>query len=490
MKLSHWNRPQNTGPGRPRSGTGPDGEKVPVGLIGRFLNYFSHEVWLVNTDAMHPLHAAMYRAMRVGSLTIRGFLRDRCLFRAQALTFITVLSIVPLLAFIFSVAKGLGAYSRLQLEIIGPFLDNNIGLAAGSANGEEVAAVGLRETLDKLLVFVEDTDFGKIGLFGLAVLLYIIIKLLSAIEASFNDIWGVERPRSLPRKVSDYLSIVVVVPIVLLSATAVTTALKTGATSVQLQETLHIGPVVQELLRMTSLFAAWFGFAFIYLFMPNTRVRLFSALLGGILGGGLWQLAQILHVQFQFGMSNYGAIYSGLAAFPIFLVWVNISWITVLVGAELAFAHQNEPAYRQIARSAEHDQSFRERVALRALIRLAQAFQSGAGSPEVPDLAESMGVPERSLEEVLHVLRDEGVLAVDAAAPRRYLFARDPDFLRVKEVIDALKGRRQPAELKPLTETDRTADATLDSFDQQQIACSSNETIGELAMAGANESPR
>ncbi|MFT6362885.1 MAG: membrane protein [Planctomycetota bacterium] len=434
---------------------------------------------------MHPLQAALYGAMRVGSLTVRGFLRDRCLFRAQALTFITVLSIVPLLAFTFSVAKGLGAYSRMQLEIIGPFLDNNIGLPAGaSADGEGVAAVGLRETLDKLLSFVEDTDFGKIGLFGLAVLLYIVIKLLSSIEASFNDIWGVERPRSIPRKVSDYLSIVVVVPIVLLSATAVTTALKTGATSVQLQETLHIGPVVQELLRMTSLFAAWFGFAFVYLFMPNTRVRLFSAMLGGILGGGLWQLAQILHVQFQFGMSNYGAIYSGIAAFPIFLVWVNISWITVLIGAELAFAHQNEPAYRQIARSAEHDQSFRERVALRALIRLTEVFQSGEGSPEVPDLAVAMGVPERSLEEVLHVLRDEGVLAVDGASPRRYLFARDPDFLRVKEVLDALKGRRNPAVLEAQTETDRTADETLDSFDEQQIACSSNQTIGELAKGG------
>lgn len=488
MKLSHWNRPQSTGPKRPKLATGPNGKKVRVGPIKRLLNYFSHEVWLVNTDAMHPLQGAMYRIMRVGSLTIRGFLRDRCLFRAQALTFITVLSIVPLLAFTFSVAKGLGAYSRMQLEIIGPFLDNNIGLpaATGAGDGKAVASVGLRETLDKLLFLVEGTDFGKIGLFGLAVLLYIIIKLLSAIEASFNDIWGVERPRSIPRKVSDYLSIVVVVPIVLLSATAVTAALKSGSTSVQIQETLHIGPVVQEILRMSSLFAAWFGFAFVYLFMPNTRVRLFSALLGGILGGGLWQLAQILHVQFQFGMSSYGAIYSGIAAFPIFLVWVNISWITVLVGAELAFAHQNEPAYRQIARSAEHDQSFRERVALRALIRLAQVFQSGESSPEVPDLAESMGVPERSLEEVLHVLRDEGVLAVDAAAPRRYLFARDPDYLRVKEVIDALKGRRQPAELKPLTETDRTADATLDRFDEQQIACSSNETIGELAMDGAN----
>jgi membrane protein len=476
MQNTHWNSSPDHGnsprkPDEPATGMG--------GVLQRARHFFGSGVWLINTTEMPVAKRAAFRGLRVASLTVRGFFRDRCLFRAQALTFITVLSIVPLLAFTFSVAKGLGAYSRLQTEIIGPFLDSSMGGAPSEI--EEGASVGLRETIDHMLGVVEATDFGKIGLFGLAVLMYIVIKLLSSIEASFNDIWGVERPRTLVRKISDYLSILVVVPIFLISATAATAALRSGQASVSLQETLHIGPVVQELMRLSSLFAAWFGFAFVYMFMPNTRVRLFSAFLGGVLGGGLWQLAQILHVKFQFGMSNYGAIYSGLAAFPIFLVWVNISWITVLIGAELAFAHQNEPAYRQIARSREHDQSFRERLALRALVRLAKAFRLGDTKLDAPELAEEMGVPERSLEDVLRALRDEGVLATDAASPRRYLFARDPDHMRVKDVIDALKGSRASALLSPTSEVDQALDSVLDQFEAEQDASELNRTIGELA---------
>ena len=476
MQNSHWNSTPSRNP------TGGKNEKAATGLRGawqRARRFFSRGVWLIDTSGFSGPKRAAYRGLRVASLTVRGFFRDRCFFRAQALTFITVLSIVPLLAFTFSVAKGLGAYSRLQNEIIAPFLDSSMGEAVTEV--QDGASVGLRETIEHMLGVVESTDFGKIGLFGLAVLMYIVIKLLSAIESSFNDIWGVERPRTLVRKISDYLSLLVVVPIFLISATAITTALKSGDASISVQETLRIGPVVQEVMRLSSLFAAWFGFAFVYIFMPNTRVRLFSAFLGGVLGGGLWQIAQILHVKFQFGMSNYGAIYSGLAAFPIFLVWVNISWITVLIGAELAFAHQNEPAYRQIARSREHDQSFRERIALRALVRLAKAFREGGQNIEAPELAEEMGVPERSLEEVLYALRDKGVLAMDAAAPRRYLFARDPDNLRVKDVLDALKGSQQSARLAPQSEGDQQLDAVLDQFEAEQNSSDLNRTIGALA---------
>jgi membrane protein len=450
-----------------------------LGAIGSIRFFFRRGVWLVDTVGMSLPKRAGYRGLRVASLMVRRFFQDRCFFRAQALTFITVLSIVPLLAFTFSVAKGLGAYSRLRDDIITPFLDANVGFA--NAAVEEGGSIGLRDTIDHMLGVVEGTDFEKVGLFGLAILLYIVVKLLSSIEASFNDIWGVVRSRSLVRKVADYLSVLVVVPIFLVSATAVTTALKSGDASIQVQEALHIGPVVQELMRMSSLFAAWFGFGFVYAFMPNTKVRIFSAFLGGVLGGGLWQLAQVMHVKFQFGISDYGAIYSSIAAFPIFLVWVNISWITVLIGAELAFAHQNEPAYLQIARSREHDQSFRERIALRALVRLARAFRHGDQSPDAPALAEQIGVPERSLEDVLRTLRDEGVLAVDAASPRRYLFARDPDHMRVKEVVDALKGRRGAALLNPITTEDRALDTILDQFELEQEDSQLNQTIGQLA---------
>ncbi|MDF1799467.1 MAG: YhjD/YihY/BrkB family envelope integrity protein [Planctomycetota bacterium] len=558
-----WGKEHQSGAGRrfPRHITEPDPDPAGLaGLVARLKRFFTRGVWLAETRTMFWPKRVGYKIIRVASLTLRGFVRDRCLFRAQALTFITVLSIVPLLAFTFSVAKGLGAYERLQGDIIEPFLDESIGervvasqppkqaggggpLAAPSATAEaetgtfpgaggrrtpppeeqagapagpatspgaaaeedegsvvedlvfgtppdgadEPAAsagsdsnVGLRETIDEVLGFVEKTDFASIGLFGLALLLYIVIKLLSSIEASFNEIWGVERPRSLLRKVSDYLSILVVVPILLIAAAGAMTAVKSGNALGGVNEALHIGPVVEEIMRFSSLFATWIGFAFIYLFMPNTSVRLFSALLGGILGGGLWLIVMFAYGELQVGMANYNAIYAGLAAIPIFLVWVNVSWITVLIGAELAFAHQNEPAFLHIANSRDEDQSFRERVGLRALVRLARAWKQGQDLPPAIELAKEMGVPERSLEEALRTLRDEGLLETLEGKDRRYAFAGDPGLIHIKDVLDALKGRREDTQLEPVDDGDRNLDDLLDRYEKERENSELNKSLSEL----------
>jgi len=471
-----WKKDHHTGSGRryPRPDLAAEGA---AGLWARTKHFFVRGVWLADTDSMPPLKKLGYKALRVLSLTMRGFMRDRCLFRAQALTFITVMSIVPLLAFTFSVAKGLGAYERLESDIIVPFLNDNMG-AAAAAGAEDV---GLRSTIDNMLDVVNQTDFAGLGLFGLAILLYTVVKLLSSIEGSFNEIWGVERSRSLPRKISDYLSVLVVVPILLIAATGATAAIKSGEAFGSVQETLHLGPVVKEVMRFSSVFAAWFGFAFIYIFMPNTRVRLFSALMGGLLGSTLWSLAQVLYVKGQVGVANQSAIYASVAAIPIFLVWVNVSWITVLMGAELAFAHQNEPAFLQIAKSREEDQSFRERVALRALARLARFFQKGESLPEVPALAAEMGVPERSLEETLITLRDEGLMARVEGKGRRYTFTRSPETIRVKDVLDALKGTRSTSHLEVLDPIDEKLEDLLDGYEAEQAASSLNRPLVELS---------
>ena len=473
-----WLKHHHSGVGR-RYPISQKASEEPEGKVARARAFLDRGVWLVDTDSMPFFRRSAYQLLRVVSLTLRGFVRDKCLFRAQALTFITVMSIVPLLAFTFSVAKGLGAYGRLQTQIIVPFLDDNLGGLTAAADGG-TSSVDMRATIDKMLETVNNTDFAGLGLFGLGLLLYLVVKLLSAIEGSFNEIWGIERARSLLRKVADYLSILVVVPILLVAATGATAAIKSGEAFGDVQKYLHLGPVVNEVIRFSSFFAAWLGFAFVYLFMPNTRVRLFSALMGGLLGGGLWQLAQKLYVEGQVGMANQSAIYAGIAAIPIFLIWVNVSWITVLMGAELAFAHQNEAAFRQIARSREEDQSFRERVALRALARLARYFHAGEKLPAVPALAEEMGVPERSLEEVLLALRDEGLIARVQGKGRRYVFTVSPDHVRVKDVLDALKGTRSTAQLEIRDPVDETLEHLLDAFEEEQEHSALNQTLVQL----------
>lgn len=443
----------------------------------RIVHFVARGVWVADTSTMRPLQRFGYKLLRIMSLALRGFVRDRCPFRAQALTFITTMSIVPLLAFVFSVAKGLGIYQQLETELIVPFLDDNVGVAI------EGSSVGLRSSLDKLLAMVNQTDFAGLGIFGLAILLYTVIKLMSSIENSFNEIWGVEAPRSLPRKVADYLSVLVVVPVLLIVAAGATATIRNAGASNPVGEFLHLGPMLEVVFRFGSFFAAWFGFAFVYLFMPNTRVKLFSALMGGLLGSLMWSVAQVLYVKLQFGVANHSAIYASIAAIPIFLVWVNASWLAVLLGAELSFAHQNEPAFRQIARSREEDQAFRERVALRALARLARAFDAGDALPSVPDLAEEIGVPERSLERVLAALAEAGLVTRVESRGRTYTFTQSTDAVHVKTIIDALKGKRSSGHLDTHAPLDARLEGLLDAFEAEMRASEHNKSIRELGQA-------
>lgn len=450
--------------------------------VGAAREFLAQDLWSKELGALPRLRAFVYKVLRVLYLTGRGFERDRCLMRAAALTFMTGLSLVPLLAFAFAVAKGLGAYDALLNDVLNPFLDRTLG-SAEAPDGYE-ARVEVRAALNEVLNVVQRTDVRSLGTFGLLILVYTIIKLLGSIEQSFNEIWGVHKARSFVRKVSDYLSILVIVPILLTTATAVTTAVQSDKIIGFLRDDLSIGRLAEWYATFSSMVAVWVGFMFVYLFMPNTRVRIPSALLGGIAGGTLWQLAQVLHVRFQVGVANYNAIYSTFAALPIFMFWLYLSWVTVLLGAEVAYAHQSEPAYRQIARARRHGQSYREIVAVRAVARVAVAFVRGDPPVRSGALASELAIPERTLEQVLVPLRTGGVLAM-AESEDEYdpelLPARDLDHITIQDVLDALAERRGPADVPPQNAVDREVDRVFQHFLEERASVAHNLSFRRLA---------
>jgi len=456
-------------------------------------------VWSVDLASLPTLRAAVYKVARVTFLALSGFVRDRSSVRASALTYITVLSLVPLLAFSFSVAKGLGAYDALRQDTIEPFLDKTIGLvapeapeppAAGEpeagtepAHDEVVATTSeLRVAIDRVLQFVENTNVSSLGSFGLLILVFTVIQLLGAIEQSFNDIWGIKKSRSLLRKFSDYLSMVVVVPILVILASSALAAVQDADLLDSLKTRLGTDAIIEPLLRAGSLAVMWLGFAFVYLFMPNTRTRIVSALIGGIVGGTLWQLAQVLHVRAQVGVANYNKLYAGFAAFPIFMVWLYVSWLTVLLGAQFAFAHQNEPHYRQVARTRHLDQAFRERLGLRVVARIAAAFLRGRPAPSAFELADEIAVPERAVQDVVdRLVAQRLVIQAEDAIEPSLLPARELDTITVKQVLDALKGAGGPVEVPPGGTLDRELEELYSSIEEEREASAHNKTLRELA---------
>jgi membrane protein len=412
------------------------------------------------------------------------------MIEASALTYVTVLSLVPLLAFAFAMLKGLGFYDEFRHQRIDPFLDRWLLGGASDVTATPNAdpalihgAIDLRNGIAQVLDLVEKTDLKALGFVGLIVLLAAVIRLLGSIEGSFNEIWGVRKARSWVRKLSDYMTMVIVTPMFLVVAIGVTTAAQNRGVSAFFRERLSLGFVIEGLLHSLPLLLGWLAFTLMYLVMPNRRGKFSSAALGGFVAATLWQLSLVIQIQLQIGIANYSPIYASFAALPVFLVWVQTSWVIVLFGAELAFAHESEPEYRGIAAYQTHYQAFKEQVALRALTRISAAFLSGSEPPNAGTIAAQLGISPREVREIVDQMQRGGLVApVDpsAAGHTGFLPARDPGLLTIVDVLAVLRGEGRDARIEPQGELDRHVDRLQTQLDAEARSSAFNRTLRDL----------
>ncbi|MBC8017076.1 MAG: YihY family inner membrane protein [Verrucomicrobia bacterium] len=347
--------------------------------------------------------------------------------RATALTYTTMLSLVPFLAIAFSVLKGLGVQNALE-----PLLQQ----MAGDS----------QETISRIINYVNNTNVKSLGAVGLLVLVLTVISLLERIEESFNATWGVRETRPLKRRFSDYLSVVVVGPILLLVATSMTTSLQSQWLVKWLIEHTYLGSSILMLFRMVPYLFIWLAMIFLYIFIPNTKVRIGSAVLGGVLAGTAWQIAQWGYFHFQVGVANYNAIYGTLSALPIFLIWVYTSWLIVLFGLEVVYAHQHRGTRAAQLRIRAQTATTREILALSTLLLVCSHFRTG-GPPPVPiQLSDKLGIALPEMEELLETLRNLRFLAKVSDNGSRWLPAREPSAIMLDEVLTALRGKLPPEE--------------------------------------------
>ncbi len=438
----------------------------------RLVQFIERDIWLLEPAALPRLQALLTRALRVIVITTRGFFRDRCLQRAAALTYSTIFALPPMLAFAFAAAKGFNVYARLKEDAIDPFLDQTFGASV------EGATQDVRHAVDQIFAYVEETDLKALGGFALAFTIYTTIKMLGTVEGALNDIWGVKRARSLVRRVSDYLAIVVIAPAFLLVATAATTFLEGRAIPFSWGG---------QTIKLLPLLAVWFGLSFVFMTLPNTRVHLSSAVIGGIVAGTIWQGVQVLHLAGQIELARYNTIYASFAAVPMLLLWIYLSWSVFLLGGELAFAHQNEPAYTSMARTGKVDQLFRERLAPRLAGRITAAFLAGKPAPSAADLASDAGVGPRTVMQVLETLVGADLLARTADDEGGFLPARDPETITVLDVLLAMR-REQDARQPPATcRLDERVDRILTALDEELSRSLHNYTLSELARTHLDE---
>jgi membrane protein len=360
-------------------------------------------------------------------MTAEGFVRDRLLLHASALTYFTLISLIPVFAIVVSIAAAIGIESDFADGLVEK-------LAAG--------APGLQESI---LSQIKSANFKALGGIGAAVVFVLTVLGLSNVEGAFNSIWGVKKHRNWSRRFPDYLAILVVVPLV-----ATGLSLATGLQSewlVQRMLEYEVFSLVYELgLRYLPWFTLAGSLALMFWFLPNTSVRFLSAALGGAVSAMLILFAQDFYLSYSVGVARANALFGAFAQLPLLLVWIYVFWAIVLFGAELAFAHQNLASYRQELRGSSALPAEREAIALCAALRIARAFDESRPPETADSLTASLGSPIRIVREVLGQLEAAGILSRrgESAAEEAFQLGQPSSRIRVVDVLSALRGEREP----------------------------------------------
>jgi membrane protein len=386
--------------------------------------FFSSGIWEVPIDSLPALRAAGLRVLRVLTIAVSEFLKDDCALRASALTFYTLLSVVPVIGVAFGLAKGFGLEKVLEQQLL-----------------EQMA--GQEQALERILGFVrnllETARGGLIAGVGVVLMIWAAVKILGQIEAALNAMWDIRNLRSWRRRFSDYLAVLLVAPILMLTASSVNVFIRTRlddiAARLGLLET--VGPAVVHLLQLSPILLAWALFGLMYAIMPNTRIRFLPALAGGAVGGCLYHLAQWVYIGFQVGVAKQNAIYGSFAALPLFLAWVQTSWFIFLFGGEIVYAVQHQGMYPCLGTGA------REPVGLHSAWVVVGRFTRGEPPATAAELARSVGAPPATVRACMEALVAAGLFAeVRHPDGTAYLPALDTRELTIARVRDAL---REPA---------------------------------------------
>jgi membrane protein len=382
--------------------------------------------------AAGPAYRKLQGALRFLILVWRGSVVNRCPVRAAALSYTTLLALVPLLAVVLSVSK---TFLRdTSANVVPDLMNKAIALIAPDLG--TVSPDAQRETVEKIQSFIDNIHAGALGTVGTVFLIFVAVRLLMAVEQTLNDIWGVPVGRSIWRKIVYYWTTVTLGPLLLVLAVYLTGRAEVLA----VMGRLSVIPGIQKaLLQLAPFVVLWVAFSLMYALMPNTHVRPTAAIAGGIFAGTLWQVNSWLSTLYVSRVITYTKIYGALGIIPVLLVGLYFSWLIVLLGAQVAYATQHIRIYRQRRAGERIDQRGRELVACRVVLVACQHFLRGTQPPTVDELVEQIGAPANWLTQLVYRLAEGGVLARVDGAGDGIVPARSPDTMTVADVLEVLR---------------------------------------------------
>lgn len=377
-------------------------------LMGR---YAGRTVW----------HDILQRSVRVLNGVVRELSREDLSLRAMSLVYTTLLSIVPVLAISFSVLKGFGVHNQME-----PFLLNLLAPLGDKAT----------EITTNIISFVNNTNVQVLGFIGFGILFYTVISLMQKIESAFNHVWQVHESRAMGERFRDYLSVIVVGPALVFSALGAMASVVSASGAEDVARSIEpLAWLVDTLKTLMPTLMIIGAFTFIYAFIPNTKVRFASAFTGGVVAGTAWNLMGWVFATFVAQSASYTTIYSGFATPIVFMVWLYMSWMVLLIGASIAFFHQNPDQGQRAWGKVQISIHMKERLALLIAAAIGERFYAGEQPFSNTDLARRLKVHALAIAPVLDTLEKHGFITQTMDRPPRYLPARPWESVPVSDLL-------------------------------------------------------
>ncbi len=382
-------------------------------------------LWEQDLSTLPQWQSGGIRLLRIFQAVIRDLKSGHLTLRAMSLVYTTLLSLVPLLAVSFSVLKGFGVHDQLESAL------NNM-LAPLGAQSAEITRY--------IIGFVNNMKVGVLGALGLGLLLYTVISLVQKIESAFNFTWRISTSRNLAQRFSDYLSVIMVGPVLVFTAMGITGTISNSDVLTSLTAITPLGFLISIISKLLPYLLVIAAFTFIYILVPNTRVRFRSALVGGAIAGILWETTGWLFASFVAGSGSYTAVYSGFAILMIFMIWLYLSWIILLIGASIAFYYQNPECVANQQGNSSLSCRVREKTALLAMYHIAKNFHENTPACNHEQLARKIGIDSQALQKIIEPLLQANLIVLGGQEGLLYIPAHSLEHIEVKTVLDTVRA--------------------------------------------------
>ena len=397
-----------------------------IEAVQKAVQFLLVDIWRIPSKGLSPGRSFLITQLRILILAVRGVKEDKIMLRAPALTFYSLFSIVPVVALAFGIAQGFGLERYLEMQLQAALV------------GREEVFYWLMELTEGLL---EEIHGGTLAVFGLITLIYTITMLLNNIEKSFNEIWQVKKGRPLSRKISDYFAMMFILPLFFILASVATVYLNTRAGDIN---GALLDPLLMLVVRIAPYLIIWALFTLLFMVMPNTRVRFRSALMAGIISGTAFQLAQWGYVTFQIGVARYGAMYGSFAALPLLMLWMHVSWLIVLFGAELSYANHNVESYEFETETRNISPFNKKILSLYVLQMLITNFKKKEGPATPAQVSHALQIPNILVRNILNELVEAALISEVRTGKDKessYQPALDINIITIKMALESLEQK-------------------------------------------------